>query len=105
MIIPKCNPIRMNYKMKEKEKNNLIMMIMKMMMKLKEKRVMKMSSSKKEDEDANTKTLLTLPNIRYLVEGLDALLYTNLDGDKRTKVIQLRDELISYINSIFTDYS
>jgi predicted signal transduction protein with EAL and GGDEF domain len=80
-----------------------MMMIMKMMMK-KKKRVMKMSS-KKEDEVANTKTLLTLPNIRYLVEGLDALLYTNLDGDKRAKVIQLRDELISYINSIFTDYS
>jgi hypothetical protein len=87
----------------EKKKNNLmIMMIMKMMMK--KKRVMKMSS-KKEDEVDNTKTLLTLPNIRYLVEGLDALLYTNLDGDKRAKVIQLRDELISYINSIFTDYS
>jgi hypothetical protein len=92
-------------KEKEKEKKNLmmIMMIMKKMKK-KKKRVMKMSS-KKEDEDANTKTLLTLPNIRYLVEGLDALLYTNLDGDKRAKVIQLRDELISYINSIFTDYS
>jgi hypothetical protein len=89
----------------EKKKNNLmIMMIMKMMMMKKKKRVMKMSS-KKEDEVDNTKTLLTLPNIRYLVEGLDALLYTNLDGDKRAKVIQLRDELISYINSIFTDYS
>jgi predicted signal transduction protein with EAL and GGDEF domain len=88
--------------MRKKKKNNLMMMIMKMMMK--KKRVMKMSS-KKEDEVANTKTLLTLPNIRYLVEGLDALLYTNLDGDKRAKVIQLRDELISYINSIFTDYS
>jgi hypothetical protein len=71
---------------------------------MKKTRVMKMSS-RKEDEDANTKTLLTLPNIRYLVEGLDALLYTNLDGDKRAKVIQLRDELISYIDSIFTDYS
>jgi hypothetical protein len=78
------------------------MKMMKMMMK--KTRVMKMSS-RKEDEDANTKTLLTLPNIRYLVEGLDALLYTNLDGDKRAKVIQLRDELISYIDSIFTDYS
>ena len=77
-------------------------MMKKMMMK--KKRVMKMSS-RKEDEDANTKTLLTLPNIRYLVEGLDALLYTNLDGDKRAKVIHLRDELISYIDSIFTDYS
>ena len=78
---------------------------MKMMKKMMKKtRVMKMSS-RKEDEDANTKTLLTLPNIRYLVEGLDALLYTNLDGDKRAKVIHLRDELISYIDSIFTDYS
>jgi hypothetical protein len=74
-------------------------------MMMKKKRVMKMSSSKKEDEDANTKTLLTLPNIRYLVEGLDALLYTNLDGYERAKVIQLRDELNSYINSIFIDYS
>jgi hypothetical protein len=68
-------------------------------------------SSKKEEAAAtttttnNNKTLLTLPNIQYLVEGLDALLYTNLDGDKRAKVIQLRDELIAYINSIFTDYS
>ena len=81
----------MNYKMRKK-KNLMMLMIMKM-------------SSKKEDEDTNTKTLLTLPNIRYLVEGLDALLYTNLDGDKRAKVIHLRDELISYIDSIFTDYS
>ena len=68
----------------------------------KKRRVMKMSS-KKEDEDTNTKTLLTLPNIRYLVEGLDALLYTNLDGDKRAKVIQLRDELTACISNIFTD--
>ena len=57
------------------------------------------------EELANKKTLLTLPNIQYLVQGLDALLYTNLDGDKRAKVIELRDELTSYINSIFTDYS
>ena len=65
---------------------------------------------KEEDDDdssnnnTNSKTLLTLPNIQYLVEGLDALLYTNLDGDNRAKVIQLRDELTAYINSIFTDY-
>jgi hypothetical protein len=59
----------------------------------------------KEEETTNNKTLLTLPNIQYLVEGLDALLYTNLDGDKRAKVIQLRDELTAYISSIFTDYS
>jgi hypothetical protein len=58
-----------------------------------------------EEDNTNNKTLLTLPNIQYLVAGLDALLYTNLDGDKRAKVIQLRDELTAYINSIFTDYS
>jgi hypothetical protein len=57
------------------------------------------------EEATNNKTLLTLPNIQYLVAGLDALLYTNLDGDKRAKVIQLRDELAAYISSIFTDYS
>jgi hypothetical protein len=75
------------------------------------KKVMQMSSKgeekeiEKEEETTNNKTLLTLPNIQYLVEGLDALLYTNLDGDKRAKVIQLRDELAAYISSIFTDYS
>ena len=58
-----------------------------------------------EEEHTNIRTLLTLQNIQYLVEGLDALLYTNLDGDKRAKVIQLRDELAAYISSIFTDYS
>lgn len=60
-----------------------------------------MAGKVKEEE----KVLLTLPNIRYLVEGLDALLMTGLDGDKRTKVLRLRDELVSYINSIFNDYS
>lgn len=58
--------------------------------------------SKNQEEE---KVLLTLPNIKYLVEGLDALLTTDLDGEKRVKVIQLRNELLSYINSIFTDYS
>jgi hypothetical protein len=48
---------------------------------------------------------LTLPNIKYLVEGLEALLTTDLDGDKRAKVIQLRNDLLSHINSIFNDYS
>lgn len=59
-------------------------------------------------EDAyveHTKSLLTLSNIQYIVQGLDALLQTNLDGDKRVRVIELRDELLSYINSIFTDYA
>ena len=66
-------------------------------------------STKKEyprDEgQRETKTLLTLPNIQYLVEGLDALLHTNLDGNKRAEVIQLRDELASYVNSVFADVS
>jgi len=57
-----------------------------------------------QDVTKYTKSLLTLPNIQYLVQGLDVLLQTNLDGDNRTRVIQLRDELLSYINSIFTDY-
>ena len=60
----------------------------------------------KEEEptgQANNETLLTLSNIQYLVEGLDALLHTNLDGDKRAKVIKLRDELSSYISSMFVD--
>ena len=51
------------------------------------------------------KVLLTLTNIRYLVEGLDSLLMTDLDGEKRAKVIRLRDELMSHLNSIFSDYS
>jgi hypothetical protein len=59
-------------------------------------------SKNKEEED---KVLLTLPNIKYLVEGLDALLMTDLDGEKRAKVIQLRNELLLHINSIFNDYS
>jgi hypothetical protein len=60
-----------------------------------------MAGKTKEEE----KILLTLPNIKYLVEGLEVLLATDLDGEKRTKVIQLRDELVSHINSIFSDYS
>jgi hypothetical protein len=67
-----------------------------------------MDSRGKEEEEqpagqANNETLLTLSNIQYLVEGLDALLHTNLDGDKRTKVIKLRDELSAYISSMFID--
>ena len=59
------------------------------------------SGMQKEEQ----KELLTLVNIRYLVEGLEALLMTDLDGDKRVKVIRLRDELVSHLNSIFSDYS
>jgi hypothetical protein len=55
--------------------------------------------------DEKIRSLLTLSNIRYLVQGLDVLLQNNLDGENRTKVIELRDELVSYLNSIFSDYS
>ena len=51
-----------------------------------------------------TKTLLTLPNIQYMVQGLDVFLQNNLDGDNRIKVIELRDGLLSYITGLFSDY-
>jgi hypothetical protein len=54
-----------------------------------------------EENQGHTDSLLTLSNIQYLVEGLDSLLHTNLDGDKRAKVIKLRDELSAYISSMF----
>jgi len=50
------------------------------------------------------KTLLTLPNIQYIVQGLDVFLQNNLDGDNRIKAIELRDGLLSYITGIFSDY-
>jgi hypothetical protein len=59
-------------------------------------------ASRNQEEERN---LLTMTNIKYLVEGLDALLMTDLDGEKRRKVIQLRNDLLSSINSIFSDYS
>ena len=60
-----------------------------------------MAGKKQEEERA----LLTMTNIKYLAEGLEALLMTDLDGEKRRKVIELRNELLSHINSIFSDYS
>ena len=59
-------------------------------------------ASKNREEERN---LLTMTNIKYLVEGLDALLMADLDGEKRRRVIQLRNDLLSQINSIFSDYS
>lgn len=59
-------------------------------------------ASKNQEEG---RVLLTMTNIKYLVEGLEALLMTDLDGEKRRKVIQMRNELLSHINSIFSDYS
>lgn len=60
-----------------------------------------MAGKNQEEERA----LLTMTNIKYLAEGLDALLTMDLDGEKRRKVIELRNELLSHINSIFSDYS
>jgi hypothetical protein len=50
------------------------------------------------------KSLLTLPNIQYIVQGLDVLLQNDLDGENRIKVIELRDGLLSYITGFFSDY-
>jgi hypothetical protein len=50
------------------------------------------------------KSLLTLPNIQYIVQGLDVFLQNNLDGDNRIKAIELRDGLLSYITGFFSDY-
>ncbi|MGI8832767.1 MAG: hypothetical protein ACR2IS_09045 [Nitrososphaeraceae archaeon] len=68
------------------------------------------SDTRRKDQDnstttTTTTTILTLSNIQFLVEGLDTLLVTNLDGEKRSKVIELRNELTNYINSVFDDYS
>ncbi|HJT47219.1 MAG TPA: hypothetical protein VJ729_03470 [Nitrososphaeraceae archaeon] len=65
-----------------------------------------MDRGEKEEQrqgQADNETLLTLSNIQYLVEGLDSLLHTNLDGDKRARVIKLRDELSAYVSNMFVD--
>ena len=60
-------------------------------------------SNEHQENQSGAETLLTLSNIQYLVEGLDSLLQTTLDGYKRAKVIKLRDELSSYISNMFSD--
>jgi len=62
-----------------------------------------MSDKDQEEGRTESDSLLTLSNIQYLVEGLDSLLQTNLDGYKRARVIKLRDELSAYIGSMFSD--
>lgn len=62
-----------------------------------------MTSENQEESRSDPDTLLTLSNIQYLVEGLDALLQTTLDGQKRARVIKLRDELSAYISNMFSD--
>ena len=66
-------------------------------------RIEKEEEQQQQVGQADNETLLTTSNIQYLVEGLDVLLHTNLDGDKRAKVIKLRDELSAYISSMFVD--
>ena len=62
-----------------------------------------MTNENQEESRTDADTLLTLANIQYLVEGLDALLQTTLDGQKRARVIKLRDELSAYISNMFSD--
>ena len=62
-----------------------------------------MTNENQEESRADADTLLTLANIQYLVEGLDALLQTTLDGQKRARVIKLRDELSAHISNMFSD--
>jgi hypothetical protein len=56
-------------------------------------------------DDIEVSEILTVPNIKYLVEGLETLLQTNLDGQKRTNVIKLRDKLINISGSIMNDFN
>ena len=56
-------------------------------------------------DDYDDLSILTFPNIKYLVEGLNVLLQTNLDGEKRTQVISLREKLINRSSSIINDFN
>jgi hypothetical protein len=56
-------------------------------------------------DDLDDRDILTLPNIKYIVEGLNVLLQTNLDGEKRSQVISLREKLINRSSSIINDFN
>jgi hypothetical protein len=56
-------------------------------------------------DDRDDQDILTLPNIKYIVEGLNVLLQTNLDGEKRSQVISLREKLINRSSSIINDFN
>jgi len=62
-----------------------------------------MTNEDQKESQSGADTLLTLSNIQFLVEGLDSLLQTNLDGYKRAQVIKLRDELSAYIGNMISD--
>ena len=55
-----------------------------------------------DDDELN---ILTFPNIKYLIEGLNVLLQNNLDGEKRSQVISLREKLINRSSSIINDFN
>lgn len=57
------------------------------------------------DDDDDDLNILTFPNIKYLIEGLNVLLQNNLDGEKRSQVISLREKLINRSSSIINDFN
>ena len=61
--------------------------------------------NKNNNTEEGEKRFLTLQNVKYLVEGLEVLLQTNVDGEKRSRVIKLRDDLINYSGSFFNDFT
>lgn len=65
-----------------------------------------MSNWKENNQEENDNIdILTFPNMKYLIEGLNALLQTNLDGEKRSQVIRLREKLINRSSSIINDFN
>ena len=57
------------------------------------------------EDDDNDLNILTFPNIKYLIEGLNVLLQNNLDGEKRSQVISLREKLLNRSSSIINDFN
>ncbi|MGE0242333.1 MAG: hypothetical protein AB7F53_00050 [Nitrososphaeraceae archaeon] len=65
-----------------------------------------MSYWKENNQEENDSIdILTFLNMKYLIEGLNVLLQTNLDGEKRSQVISLREKLINRSSSIINDFN
>ena len=65
-----------------------------------------MSDWKENNQEENDSIdILTFLNMKYLIEGLNVLLQTNLDGEKRSQVINLREKLINRSSSIINDFN
>jgi hypothetical protein len=65
-----------------------------------------MSDWKENNHEENEGSdILTFLNMKYLIEGLNVLLQTNLDGEKRSQVISLRERLINRSSSIINDFN